>query len=86
MLLGRLFYMPFLGIAAARAISGHFADYRIGSNFVECVCSKVTSGTSAVFLLTGQVTWDKVVAAAREASVFGKPIQPNLSNEAETKL
>ena len=89
MLLGFIFFMPFLGMAvgaAAGAISGHFADYGIGRDFVENVRSKVTPGTSALFLLTGQVTWDKVAAAAKEAGVFGELIQSNLSNEAEAKL
>jgi uncharacterized membrane protein len=89
MLLGWLFFMPFLGMAvgaAAGAISGHFANYGIGNDFIENVRSKVTQGTSALFLLTGQVTWDKVVAAAKEAGVFGELIQSNLSNEAEAKL
>ena len=89
LLLGWLFFMPFLGMAvgaAAGAISGHFADRGIGSDFVESVRSKVTPGTSALFLLTGQVTWDKVAAAAKEAGVSGELIQSNLSNEAEAKL
>jgi uncharacterized membrane protein len=89
MLLGLLFFMPFLGMAvgaAAGAISGHFADYGIGKDFVENVRSKVTPGTSALFLLTGQVTWDKVADAAKAAGVHGELIQSNLSNEAEAKL
>jgi uncharacterized membrane protein len=89
MLLGWLFFMPFLGMAvgaAAGAISGHFANYGIGRDFVESVRSKVTPGTSALFLLTGQVTWDKVSAAAKEAGISGELIQSNLSNEAEAKL
>jgi uncharacterized membrane protein len=89
MLLGWLFFSPFLGMAvgaAAGAISGHFANYGIGNDFIENVRSKVTTGTSALFLLTGQVTWDKVVAAAKEAGIHGELIQSNLSNEAEAKL
>jgi uncharacterized membrane protein len=89
MLLGWLFFNPLLGMAvgaAAGAISGHFANYGIGKNFVDAVRSKVTSGTSALFLLTGQVTWDKVAAAAKEAGVSGELIQSNLSNEEEAKL
>jgi uncharacterized membrane protein len=89
MLLGWLFFNPLLGMAvgaAAGAISGHFANYGIGKNFVDAVRSKVTPGTSALFLLTGQVTWDKVAAAAKEAGVSGELIQSNLSNEEEAKL
>ncbi len=89
MLLGLLFFMPLLGMAvgaAAGAISGHFAEYGIGRDFMENVRAKVTPGTSALFLLTGQVTWDKVAAAAKEAGVHGELIQSNLSNEAEARL
>jgi uncharacterized membrane protein len=89
MLLGWLFFSPLIGMAvgaAAGALSGHFANYGIGNDFIQNVRSKVTPGTSALFLLTGQVTWDKVVAAAKEAGVSGELIQSNLSNEAEAKL
>jgi uncharacterized membrane protein len=89
MLLGWLFFNPFLGMAvgaAAGAISGHFANYGIGKDFVNNVRSKVTQGTSALFLLTGQVTWDKVAEAAKAAGVSGELIQSNLSNEEEAKL
>jgi uncharacterized membrane protein len=88
-LLGFLFFMPLVGMAvgaAAGAISGYFANYGISRNFLEDVRSKVTAGTSALFLLTGQVTWDKVVAAAQSAGITGELIHSNLSNEAEAKL
>src|SRR5262249_11353086 len=44
MLLGLIFFMPFLGAAwgaAVGAISGHFADYGIGRDFIEQVRGKV---------------------------------------------
>jgi uncharacterized membrane protein len=88
-LLGLIFFMPFLGMAVGAitgALSGHFAEYGIGSDFIERVRAKVTPGTSALFLLTGQVTTDKVAAAAKEAGLHGELIQSNLSNEAEAKL
>jgi uncharacterized membrane protein len=89
MLLGWIFFMPFLGMAAgalAGGLSGHFADYGIGSDFIQTVRSKVTPGTSALFLLTGQVTIDKVVDAAKQAGLQGELIQSNLSVAEETKL
>ena len=89
MLLGWIFFMPFLGMAVGAltgALSGHFAEYGIGSDFVESVRSKVTPGTSALFLLTGQVTVDKVAAAAKQAGIHGELIQSNLSNAEEAKL
>jgi uncharacterized membrane protein len=88
-LLGFLFFSPLVGMAvgaAAGAISGYFANYGISRNFLDDVRSKVTAGTSALFLLTGQVTWDKVVAAAQKAGITGELIHSNLSNEAEARL
>lgn len=88
-LLGLIFFMPFIGMAVgalAGALSGHFAEYGIGRDFIEGVRSRVTPGTSALFLLTGQVTTDKVAAAAKEAGLHGELIQSNLSHEAEAKL
>src|SRR5262245_6663807 len=89
MLFGWIFFMPIAGMAigaAVGALSGYFAEYGIGSDFIEGVRSKVTPGTSALFLLTGQVTTDKVVAATKESGLHGELIQSKLSAEAETKL
>ena len=88
MLFGFLFFMPLLGAAwgaAVGALGGHFADYGIGKDFIERVRSKVTEGTSALFLLVGQVTADRVVDAFKEAPKF-EIIASNLSNEQEEKL
>jgi len=89
MLLGWLFFMPFLGMAvgaATGALSGHFADHGVAGTFADAVRSKVTPGTSALFLLTGQLTWDKVAEAANQAGVKGELIHSNLTHEAENKL
>src|SRR5215831_12210065 len=88
MLLGFLFFMPFLGAAwgaAVGAISGHFADYGIGRDFIEQVRGKVKEGTSALFLLVGQVTPDRVVDAFK-AGPKCEVIASNLSHEQEEKL
>jgi uncharacterized membrane protein len=88
MLFGLLFFMPLLGAAvggAVGALSGHFADYGIGRDFIEQVRSKVTEGTSALFLLVGQVTTDRVVEAFKGAPKF-EIIASNLSHEQEEKL
>src|SRR5215469_3673261 len=88
MLFGLLFFMPFLGAAfgaAVGALSGHFADYGIGKDFLEQVRNKVTEGSSALFLLLGQVTADRVVEAFKTAPKF-EIIASNLSNEQEAKL
>jgi uncharacterized membrane protein len=88
MLLGFLFFMPLLGAAwgaAVGALSGHFADYGIGREFIDQVRGKVREGTSALFLLVGQVTTDRVVEAFKAAPKF-EIIASNLSNEQEEKL
>jgi uncharacterized membrane protein len=88
MLLGWIFFMPFLGAAvgaAMGALTAHFADYGIGNDFLEKVRSKVTEGTSALFLLIGQVTTDRVVEAFKTAPKF-EVIASNLSKDQEEKL
>jgi uncharacterized membrane protein len=88
MLFGLLFFMPVLGAAfgaAVGALSGHFADYGIGREFIDQVRGKVTEGTSALFLLVGQVTPDRVVEAFKGAPKF-EIIASNLSHEQEEKL
>lgn len=88
MLFGLIFFVPLFGLvvgAAAGAISGKFTDYGINDDFIKELQSKVTEGTSALFLLTGQVTLDKVEAAFT-ADEKGELIQSNLSAEQEAKL
>jgi uncharacterized membrane protein len=88
MLFGLLFFMPFLGAAfgaAVGALSGHFADYGVGREFIEQVRAKVKEGTSALFLLLGQVTTDRVIEAFKSAPKF-EIIASNLSHEQEEKL
>jgi uncharacterized membrane protein len=88
LLFGMIFFVPFFGAAvgaAMGALSGHFADYGIGKEFIEQVRSKVTEGSSALFLLLGQVTADRVVEAFKAAPKF-EIIASNLSHEQEEKL
>ncbi len=87
-LFGLIFFVPFFGAAlgaAMGAISGHFANYGIGRDFIEQVRGKVTEGTSALFLLLGQVTADRVVEAFKTAPKF-EVIASNLSVEQEERL
>ena len=54
MLFGLLFFIPFFGLAVGAAIGalmGHFAHYGIDEGFIDQVRSKITPGTSALFLL-----------------------------------
>src|SRR5262249_15691149 len=73
LLFGWIFFVPFLGAAfgaAIGALSAHFADYGIGRDFLEQVRKKVTEGSSALFLLVGQVTPDRVIDAFKAAPKF----------------
>ncbi|MBW4468097.1 MAG: DUF1269 domain-containing protein [Pegethrix bostrychoides GSE-TBD4-15B] len=87
-LFGLIFFVPLLGMvvgATAGALSGRMTDYGINDDFIKDVQSKVTEGTSALFLMTGQVTLDKVEAAFTPEEK-GELIQSNLSAEQEAKL
>ena len=88
MLIGFIFFVPFLGAAwgaAMGALSASWSDYGIGKDFIENVRSKVTEGTSALFLLVGAATSDRVEEAFKSAPKF-EVIASNLSHEQEEKL
>jgi uncharacterized membrane protein len=88
MLLGFIFFVPLFGMAIGAAIGAlraHFSDYGINDDFIEQVRTKVTEGTSALFLLLDAVTTDKVVEAFKSAPHF-EIIASNLTNEQEAKL
>ena len=70
--------------AAAGALSGSLADYGIDDDFIKSVREKVTEGTSALFLLTGQVTVDKIEDIFQQSRA--ELIQSNLTKEQEAKL
>ena len=87
MLFGLLFMVPIFGLAVGAgigALTGAFADYGIDDDFINGIKSKVTEGTSALFLLTENATRDKVSEAL--AGVEMELIQSNLSNEEEAAL
>ncbi len=87
LLFGLIFFCPIFGIAVGAsmgALSGSLGDYGINDNFINDVKSKVTEGTSALFLFTGDVTIDKVEDAL--GGVTAELIQSNLTHEEETKL
>jgi uncharacterized membrane protein len=87
MLFGLLFFIPFFGLAVGAAIGalmGHFAHYGIDESFIDQVRSKITPGTSALFLLESGAVIDKVSAAVKGQQF--EIIQTNLSKEQEEKL
>jgi uncharacterized membrane protein len=87
LLFGLIFFCPIFGIALGAsmgAFGGSLKDYGINDDFINEVKSKVTEGTSALFLLTGDVTLDKVEDALTDTKA--ELIKSNLSNEQEDKL
>jgi uncharacterized membrane protein len=87
MLFGLIFFVPFFGLAIGAAmggLAGHFADYGISDEFIKTTRSKVTEGTSALFLLTSNVVQDKVLEELKGFNF--EIIATNLSKEQEDKL
>ena len=85
---GILFVVPVIGIAVGAAIgalSAHLSGYGIDDDFIKQVRTKVTEGTSGLFLLLGAVTADKVVEAFKGTPHF-ELIASNLMHEQEEKL
>jgi uncharacterized membrane protein len=87
LLFGLIFFCPIFGIAVGAsmgALSGSLGDYGINDDFINDVKSKVTEGTSALFLFTLEATLDKVEEAL--GGIKAELIQSNLSTEEEAKL
>lgn len=87
MLFGLLFFVPIFGMvvgAALGALSGSMADVGISDDFIRSVRSKVTEGTSALFLMTSDVVQDRVFEAMKQFKF--EIIASNLSKEQEDKL
>jgi uncharacterized membrane protein len=88
MLFGLIFMMPFLGAAVGAlsgALGGHFADYGIDDRFIADVRSKVSEGTSALFLLTSNAVVDRVLVEMRRLPKF-ELLSTNLPKEEEDAL
>ena len=87
MLIGLLFWAPWLGLAigaASGALSGALSDYGVDDKFIKEVGSTIEPGHSALFLLVESWTEDKVMDEVKgfEAQV----LQTSLSKEDEAKL
>jgi uncharacterized membrane protein len=86
-LFGLLFFVPLLGMAVGAAvggISGRFKDYGINDDFIKEVRSKVTEGTSALFLLTGAANREKIQETFQGVKM--ELINSNLSDAQEAEL
>ena len=87
MLFGLIFFIHLLGLVAGAAIgalSGSMIHIGINEDFIKSIRSKVTEGTSALFLMTTGAVEDKVVEAMKQTKF--ELIASNLSKEQEDKL
>jgi uncharacterized membrane protein len=87
MLIGLLFFVPWLGLAvgaASGALSGKMQDIGIDDNFIKQVGASIQPGQSALFVLVREATTDKVIEDLKPFG--GEIIQTNLSAEDEAKL
>ena len=87
MLIGLIFFMPWLGLAVGAlsgAIAGHFTDIGIDDKFIKEVGNTIEPGHSALFLLVVKATTDRVMDALKKYDV--EVLQTSLSAEDEAKL
>lgn len=87
MLFGLIFFVPIFGMvvgASMGALTGSMADVGINDEFIRSIRSKVTPGTSALFLMTSDAVKDKVFEAMKQFKF--EMIASNLSEEEENKL
>ena len=87
MIIGLLFFAPWLGLAIGAvtgALAGKFTDTGIDDKFIKEVGETIEPGNSALFLLVDKVTMDKVTPTLQkyDATV----IQTSLSDEQEAEL
>ena len=87
MLIGLLFWAPWLGLAigaAAGAVGGALTDVGVDDKFIKEVGSTIEPGQSALFLLVESWTEDKVMDEIKDFDV--EVLQTSLSKEDEAKL
>ncbi|WP_069387416.1 DUF1269 domain-containing protein [Cellulosimicrobium cellulans] len=89
LLFGLIFFVPLLGAAigaATGALAGSLTDVGIDDDFIDSVRSKVTPGTSALFVMTSDAVLDRVHEQLQAQGIHGELIQTNLSAEEESQL
>jgi uncharacterized membrane protein len=87
MLIGLLFWVPFLGLAVGAALgafAGKAADYGISDDFIKELGEKVQPGNSAAFLLVSNAEPEKVVDDLKR--FHGEILHTSLSKEQELRL
>jgi uncharacterized membrane protein len=89
MLIGLLFWAPWLGLAIGAitgAISGALTDIGVDDKFIKEVGETIEPGHSALFLLVRDMTADKVLDALKGQGFHPTVLQTSLSKEDEAKL
>ena len=87
LLFGLLFFIPLLGMAIGAgmgALMGSMTDVGIHDDFIRKVRDEVTPGTSALFVMSGNVVADRVLAEFKDTGAH--LASSNLSSEQEAKL
>ena len=87
MLIGLLFWAPWLGLAigaVSGALGGALQDYGVDDGFIKEVGNTIELGHSALFLLVRDVTPDKVLDEVKQFEP--KVLRTSLSVEDEAKL
>ena len=87
MLIGLIFFMPWLGLVAGAVggmLGGKMSDVGVDDKFIKQVGETIQPGHSALFLLVVSATGDKVAEQLKD--VKATVIQTSLSEEAEAKL
>lgn len=86
-LLGAIFFVPVLGMAAGAAsgaLGGHLANLGIDESFVAQVRAKVTPGSSAILVLTTDAVLDRIRPELEDS--HAELVQTNLSADEEARL
>ncbi|OBQ52092.1 DUF1269 domain-containing protein [Halodesulfovibrio spirochaetisodalis] len=86
-LIGLLVLQPLLGLvigAGAGAAAGALSDVGISDSFMKELGSKLTPGTSALFVLSSKLTSDRVLEKLKGSG--GHVMQTSLSHEDEDRL
>jgi uncharacterized membrane protein len=86
MLIGLIFWMPWLGAAldAGGAFSGAFSDIGVSDEFIKEVGNAIEPGHSALFLLVSKANRDQLTEELE--GTRATVIQTSLSNEDEARL
>ncbi len=87
MLIGLLFWMPWMGMAIGAlsgALSGALTDIGVDDDFIQKVGATIEPGHSAIFLLLRKAVYEKMAEQLRE--FHPKILQTSLSPEQEAKL